>query len=140
MGLDMYLNKEKYFFKNKNGERQTFGEYKNVKKIVMEGITWRKANQIHRWFVENVQNGVDDCKEYYVDKKQLRQLLDTVNEVLKDPSLAEELLPVGEGFFFGSNKYDEYYIQDLVYTQKELEELFSSKDFEDYDYTYISSW
>lgn len=22
---------------------------------------WRKANQIHNWFVENVQNGVDIC-------------------------------------------------------------------------------
>lgn len=22
---------------------------------------WRKANAIHRWFVDNVQNGTDDC-------------------------------------------------------------------------------
>ena len=23
--------------------------------------SWRKANAIHKWFVDNVQDGVDDC-------------------------------------------------------------------------------
>ena len=32
---------------------------------------WRKANQIHKWFVDNVQDGVDDCGEYKVTKEQL---------------------------------------------------------------------
>lgn len=43
---------------------------------------WRKANAIHKWFVENVQNGEDDCGQYEVSKEQLEELLDVCKEVL----------------------------------------------------------
>jgi hypothetical protein len=43
---------------------------------------WRKANAIHKWFVENIQGGVDECQESFVDSGQLYELLGTVNEVL----------------------------------------------------------
>lgn len=36
---------------------------------------WRKANQIHNWFVENIQNGVDDRERYEVSKADLQKLL-----------------------------------------------------------------
>lgn len=49
---------------------------------------WRKANAIHRWFVENVQNGEDDCRDYFVTKEQLTELLNLVNQVLADPPLS----------------------------------------------------
>ena len=35
---------------------------------------WRKANQIHQWFVENVQGGEDECKPHYVNREQLGDL------------------------------------------------------------------
>lgn len=37
---------------------------------------WRKANQIHNWFVENVQNGVDDCGYYECTEEDLDKLLE----------------------------------------------------------------
>ena len=37
--------------------------------------SWRKANAIHNWFVENVQDGVDDCGIYEVSKEDLENLL-----------------------------------------------------------------
>ena len=37
-------------------------------------VSWRKANQIHNWFVENVQDGKDDCGSYEVTKEQLKTL------------------------------------------------------------------
>ena len=43
---------------------------------------WRKANAIHKWFVENVQDGEDDCEQYEVSKEQLEELLDVCKEVL----------------------------------------------------------
>ena len=52
---------------------------------------WRKANAIHKWFVDNVQNGVDDCGEYKVTKEQLIQLHNACNDVLNNHSLAESL-------------------------------------------------
>lgn len=50
---------------------------------------WRKANAIHKWFVDNVQDGIDDCKAYYVSHEQLQELLDIVNAVLKHSRLVK---------------------------------------------------
>ncbi len=63
-------------------------------------ITWRKSNQIHRWFVENVQDGNDDCHSYYVSSDQLKQLLGTCRKVLD----ASELVPgqVSNGYTFNA--------------------------------------
>ena len=36
---------------------------------------WRKANQIHAWFVANVQGGKDDCGDYDVSKENVLDLL-----------------------------------------------------------------
>ena len=38
-------------------------EHKYPYQMLYEPVAyWRKANQIHNWFVENVQNGEDDCR------------------------------------------------------------------------------
>lgn len=50
---------------------------------------WRKANAIHRWFVENVQDGNDDCGEYEVTKEKLEELKDTCLEVLAGCELVD---------------------------------------------------
>ena len=84
---------------------------------------WRKANQIHAWFVDNVQQGNDNCGEYYVSHEKLKELLDLVNEALskRDPNL----LQPRAGFFFGSYDIDEYYWADLKDTKKKLERIFA---------------
>jgi hypothetical protein len=97
---------------------------------------WRKANQIHKWFVDNVQEGVDNCSEYYVSKEQLKQLLNVCKKVKEDNTLAEELLPTSSGFFFGNTEYNEWYFKDIEYTIQLLEPLLK----EDGDYYYTSSW
>lgn len=43
---------------------------------------WRKANSIHRWFVDKVQDGEDDCEYYEVSKEDLEELLNTCYTVL----------------------------------------------------------
>ena len=51
---------------------------------IMEQVGyWRKANHIHNWFVENIQNGEDDC-EYHreVTKEYLEMLLSICKTVL----------------------------------------------------------
>lgn len=51
---------------------------------------WRKANQIHNWFVKNIQNGVDDC-DYHreVREEDLRELLDVCQRVLDSCELVD---------------------------------------------------
>ena len=115
---------------------------------------WRKANEIHNWFVENVQDGEDDC-DYHNEctREILEDLLHTCKTVLDscattyrdgqvviDSSVAEELLPRCRGFFFGGDGYDEYYVSDIVDTIKILEDVLATTDFETQMVFYISSW
>ena len=123
----------------------------NAKPINCELIYWRKANMIHNWFVENVQNGVDDCGSYRVSIEQLKSLRDICQYIVdnlekyeieeidwrgnpvkvteyspKNEELikwCEENLPTCSGFFFGSTDYDKWYFHDVVYTLEEIENV-----------------
>ncbi len=58
-----------------------------VSNIIEEVGYWRKANHIHKWFVDNVQGGEDDCKEHYVARSDLKALLDICNKVIESSKL-----------------------------------------------------
>jgi hypothetical protein len=100
---------------------------------------WRKENAIHKWFVDNVQDGEDNCAEYFVGREQLEELKELCEKVLADHSLAEELLPTQEGFFFGSTEFDEWYFTGLRDTV-EIVKLCLSPEYENWEFTYQSSW
>ena len=149
MGLDMYLSAEKYHYgaldeeptdltKAVNAMTDTKGY--QVKSFKIWACDWRKANQIHEWFVQNVQGGEDDCAPYNVDTGQLSELVDLCKRVLANRELAEELLPPQEGFYFGETKIDEYYFQDLEDTIKKLEPFVTDPAWASWDFTYQSSW
>ena len=91
MGLDMYLTAKKDLWNEKKLKEKIKGCFKNVdfnpEKVEFEIITWRKANAIHKWFVDNVQKGKDDCSEYCVSKEnliKLREMLRFLGQVLRD--------------------------------------------------------
>ena len=100
---------------------------------------WRKANQIHKWFVDHVQDGNDDCEEYRVTRDQLQLLLDNCKLVLMNKEEAKTLLPRQEGFFFGSYEYDEFYWYDIQDTIDQLEKILNEYP-EEWDFQYQSSW
>jgi hypothetical protein len=150
MGLDMYLEKrtyvkqwdhqsaeEKHEVVVTKGGQPTNIDPKKVKYIIEEAGYWRKANQIHRWFVENVQNGVDNCGDYYVGSEKLTELLELCKKVEADHSLADTLLPSASGFFFGGTDYDEWYYNDITNTIAILEEALEDAHG---DFYYSSSW
>ncbi len=87
MGLDMYLTRKvyiggKYDWNNiegeiklkKNGNIIPFDK-KKIYTINEYAGYWRKANHIHKWFVKNVQGGIDDCGTYEVSQEELKELL-----------------------------------------------------------------
>jgi len=162
MGLDMYLHAKKYVNKvdwNETGKRTDSGysTYPQFNDIIasaqmsdvatndihgasVEVVTayWRKANQIHSWFVKNVQDGVDECREHRVSVEQLKELLGTCQMALatKDPSLLE---PQG-GFFFGGTDIDEWYWNDIKDTIEQMERVLATPDIDSYSFSYQSSW
>lgn len=149
MGLDMYLTGRMYVSEwlNTQGYEAVKGVFPQIpwkiNGVSFEAGYWRKANQIHKWFVDNVQDGVDECEEHEVSREQLTELLSVCKRVIADPKLGEELLPAASGFFFGSTEYDEYYLSDIDHTISILEEILSPENENKYlfvDFYYRSSW
>lgn len=110
---------------------------------------WRKANEIHKWFVDNVQDGDDNCGYYEVTKENLETLNALCKQVLEEcgenefcfnSARASELLPTQDGFFFGNTDYDNWYIEDIQDTIIQLEKILKEFDFEHNGLLYHSSW
>jgi hypothetical protein len=154
MGLDQFLTKKTYV-KNWNHmsddeKHDVSVEGKSSKEIKPERIThieeeigyWRKANQIHNWFVNNVQNGNDNCGTYYVGVEQLEELSENCKAVLTDHSKANTLLPTQQGFFFGGYEYDEWYFDQLEETVEIIDGILTEMKENDtyYEFYYQSSW
>jgi hypothetical protein len=180
MGLDMYLSAKTYVknWEHTKPEAKTEVKVKRGGKLLktiqparVSYITeeigyWRKANAIHSWFVNNCNEGDDDCDTYYVSQEKLEELSGIVERVLKasvlvegmiqngttngvpnmekgkyvkDSTVAKELLPTGEGSFFGSTDYDEWYVQDLRTTKTILKEAIKCAK-NGADIYYSASW
>lgn len=175
MGLDHWLNRKinlrtQYSHINTKVNKiettaydaKIFLPTENVDSICYEIICWRKANAIHRWFVENIQDGKDDCEYYSVSIDELKSFLKTLKRVeeikleiikehgsiKKDISLRHKdelsrILPPQEGFFFGNAEYGEWYFEDVSSTIVELEKEFKFIDENnklEIEYEYSSSW
>lgn len=148
MGLDMYLRGKRYLWGSDEGDKaiaedvaKAIGKPElRVREVSVLIGDWRKANAIHNWFVENVQDGEDDCRPYFVDSGQLDDLRELCIKLLatKDVKAAAELLPVAEGFFFGSQEYDGWYWQDLAQTVDIIDSCNALGN--GWEFEYQSSW
>jgi hypothetical protein len=150
MGLDMYLTAKKFVsdfdFKPEqsklNGEiKQALGidseEYGYIN-IELEVAYWRKANQIHAWFVDNVQEGVDNCGSYYVSRDNLTTLLELCKKVVETNDA--KLLEPKSGFFFGSTDVDDWYFDQVRETIGTLSKILNDDRLSDCSFSYHSSW
>lgn len=113
MGLDMYLTKKSYVQNwdhtkpellheitiKRGGEIRSDIKPERITYIIEEVAYWRKANQIHRWFVDNVQGGNDDCGEHAVDTDQLRILVDLCKQVLETVESVEGRVSTGTTYY-----------------------------------------
>jgi hypothetical protein len=152
MGLDMYLTKKTYV-----GAEFDFREVKGTIDITIKGVSlpiefkrvtyiyeevayWRKANAIHNWFVQNCQDGIDECQETYVPMEKLEKLLDVCKQVQKNHELAPSLLPTTKGFFFGGTEYDKWYFDDIKYTIKVIKRVLKEQKISQQSIYYSSSW
>ena len=173
MGLDMYVNirhkdtqskidayeawENKYSYEEwqrlteeqREERRNSEPEYEYDDMYGKELMYWRKANQIHNWFVQNCQNGVDDCGRYAITVADLMKLKELCEKILtmtenrkamrytsfcaqkkeevdvrfltlEGVEYAIEHLPSRSGFFFGSTEYDDYYVLELENTVEQI--------------------
>lgn len=149
MGLDMYLYKKSYV-KNWRDTPDELGHQVSVtlggiprKDIKPERLSyieeevayWRKFNALHKYFVDTIGGGQDDCQEIYVGINDLIDLLEVLNKVKEilnnsqkvvnttvgwkgEPVEYEtyacvdeinDIFPPTDGFFFGSTDIDDYF-------------------------------
>lgn len=175
MGLDMYLSARKYvsdynYEQGKNRHHvdnilESVGLDRNhlsteapSVRVEVNVAYWRKANAIHKWFVDNLADGEDNCRPVYVSRTDLRSLLNTLTDALRvkrDDELAdhdsdiamptledslEDILPTQGGFFFGDTAYDEWYWMQVEWTHARLNEILNDERFEEFDFEYNASW
>lgn len=109
MGLDQYLSRKVYLGlsyehnKKENTKSKIVinnKEYptKDLQELVYRVGYWRKCNQIHKFFVEKVQENNDDCKEYYVDKEVIKELYDICIKIKEKAILVDGSIENGYSF------------------------------------------
>lgn len=128
MGLDMYFSKRTYVKRwNHNPEEKQYRvtvrrggkvvpkrviSSDRISYVIEEVAYWRKANHTHQWFVNNVQQGEDDCKEYYVSDDDLKKLVETCKEVIAKAKLVDGKLH--NGTTFSAAGREEIYVDGKV--------------------------
>lgn len=151
MGLDMMLYAKVYLgmdFGEKKTERgktrreitKLFDpeELGDPNYVVFEIGYWRKANAIHQWFVENVQDGVDECIEHTVHESQLATLKELCIKAIAGD---KDVLEPQSGFFFGGTERDDWYYEDLRNTIKICDKAMAACEDPYYaTLSYCSSW
>lgn len=154
MGLDMYLTASNFFWTHEENDSikeareiiaKTLGlkDASEVQSVKLNLAYWRKVNWIHDWFVQNVQDGQDNCGEYWVSREQLAELKELCDELIasRDKHKAMELLPPVQGFFFGNDNVDDnYYWQSLKYTSEMITDILLRPQLANFDFHYSSSW
>ena len=116
MGLDQFFEKRHIIWHGSGKRPKSTIE-------VFEGGYFRKFNALHGWIVDCCAEGVDNCKPIEVEQEKLEALLEVLTKVHEDHDLADDLLPLTDGFFFGNRRdeqgnliveYDEYYFEDVA--------------------------
>ena len=162
MGLDQYLTAKKYIAKWSYGDgykdRWVTQEFQDALPMDAPDITqysqfagisieypvgyWRKANAIHNFFVQEVGEEVDDCREMWVDRDVLVELRSRCDDVLKADNMEEMAQEVGletvGGFFFGDTSYGDWYKDDLRLTIDICDHVLALP--EEYSIYYQASW
>jgi len=156
MGLDMYLYAKQFVSSSAWSKEEDCKKLKSIARlrkgtkfldsddlqcaeVKLQLAYWRKANQIHKYFVDRCGGGKDECQDTYVERDHLEDLLWRCETVMKDHSRAEELLPAQSGFFFGSTEYDEWYYQNLEHTIPLLKKILKDAP-EEWEFEYRASW
>lgn len=101
---------------------------------------WRKANAIHNWFVDHVQDGEDDCNYHQeVTKGVLEDLLDTCEKVIAGSELVSGQVQRGYVYINGKetpNMMEGKYIKDTSVAEELLPTtggfFFGSTEYDEY--------
>ena len=144
--------KSKQIFDELDSSVKVRGDYISWYSIFEDIGYWRKANAIHNFFVQECQNGVDECQLSIVKKTHLKDLLKRCKRamslkdiylndgIIKDGEGIETFLPTQGGFFFGGTEFNEWYFNDVEETIDLITKVLKETDFDKQVIFYRASW
>ena len=77
-----------YLIKRKKGSRKKIWACEEV-------MYWRKANAIHKWFVDNCQKGEDNCQPHLVRKNKMKELYEVCKAITEHAELIHDKVQNG---------------------------------------------
>ena len=104
---------------------------------------FRKFNALHSYIVKTFADGLDNCQDillYRKDVEQIKKVLDEVLNAHQQVEKAKEILPTQSGFFFRGTDYDEFYFDDVKDAADLMQSFLDNLDFESYQLVYQASW
>lgn len=162
MGLDSYLTMSIYVnpystnsvYDNQSNDNSSIHErlldlsgIPDLKDYCFAGISieytigyWRKAWGIHNWFVSNVQDGIDNCTQYYVDVSTLRDLKSDCERAIAEAGITSTF-PLLED---NPDEWDIQQIKNTIDIASFAIKLYENNQSQDYpkslSFYYNSSW
>lgn len=141
MGLDMYLYAEKHVAGFGKSEVEYPPELKELAKIqekrnfLSVDSTYQIGYWRKDWFVHSLIRRHSSCEgdgsKIELSAEEIKGMVEIIDEVLKDHSKAEELIP--------NDNYPQEYFMELRYTKKVFG-LAIEADANGYGITYYASW
>ena len=99
MGLDMYLQGEKFFWRNwDNPDEIRKEDALDLRSLRVKLGYWRKHPNLHGYIINAFADGLDECQEIELDRENIVQIMEAVKA---------RMLPETHGCFFGRSARDE---------------------------------
>lgn len=85
-----------------------------IEKVSRKELAYfRKVNFLIPFFENYFDVKIENLKDLELTKSSIKELKDRCEHILRDHTLAKDLLPTRGGCFFGSVSYDRYYYEDV---------------------------
>jgi hypothetical protein len=113
-------------------DKNSFGSVKV--KVAVHG--WGAYYRIHSWFVNNVQNGVDDGQYRYITREQLQQYVNTCKKALANKKKAYHIFPINADYCDREQANIDDYFRAFENDVKCITRILKNPKYKDWDFCY----
>jgi hypothetical protein len=113
-------------------DKNSFGSIKV--KVAVYG--WNSLYRIHSWFVNNIQNGVDDGQNHYITREQLQKYVNTCKKALANKKKAHLIFPIKADFRNREQANMDDYFRVFEHDIKCITRVLKNPKFKDWDFCY----